>query len=107
MVVSYDLLHELESVLLRDNFRRKLAISDVIEYVIWLRENAEFVPTPGVVVEISPDPDDDYLIGLALSSEARFLVTGNTAHFQPGTGLGAVVFVTPREFVALLQGVGR
>lgn len=40
MIVYYDLLHELETVLLRDWFRRKLTVSDVLEYVLWLRERA-------------------------------------------------------------------
>jgi predicted nucleic acid-binding protein len=43
MLVSYDLLYELEAVLLRPRFRRKLTVSDVIEYVSWLRESALFV----------------------------------------------------------------
>jgi hypothetical protein len=40
MVVSYDLLYELEAVLLRKKFREKLSISDVLEYVRYIADNA-------------------------------------------------------------------
>jgi predicted nucleic acid-binding protein len=44
MIVSYDLLLELETVLLRDKFRKKLAVADVLSYVEFLRERATVVP---------------------------------------------------------------
>ncbi len=107
MAVSYDLLYELEAVLMRPRFRRKLAFSDVIEYVIWLRENAELVPTPDVELGgVTPDPDDDHLVGLALAAGARYLVSGNIAHLPPGSGFGYVSFVTPRQFVDVLREAG-
>lgn len=34
MIVSYALLYELEAVLMRPWFRRKLAFSDIVEYVL-------------------------------------------------------------------------
>ena len=37
MLVSYELLYELEAVLLRPKFRSKLTVSDVLTYVRWLR----------------------------------------------------------------------
>ncbi len=46
MVVSYDLLYELEAVLLRDKFRRRLAVSDVLEYVLWIRERSTLARAP-------------------------------------------------------------
>jgi predicted nucleic acid-binding protein len=69
MIVFYDLLYELEAVLLRPYFRRKLAFSDVVEYVIWLRESAMFVADPPPLedwlVDKLEDPDDAYLMALA------------------------------------------
>ena len=67
MVVSYDLLYELEAVLLRPYFLRKLTVSDVLEYVLWIREGSVLAKAPeDAVVEGSPDPDDDYLLALAM-----------------------------------------
>lgn len=71
--------------------------------MIWPRENALFVPTPTVEVEgATPDPDDDYLVGLALSFRATFVVSGNTSHFPLGSGVRGVEFVSPRGFVDFL-----
>jgi putative PIN family toxin of toxin-antitoxin system len=75
MLVSYDLLYELEAVLMRPWFRRKLTYSDVLEYVLWIREQAAFVPEAWVEAEISPDPDDDYLVALAIAPGANYLVS--------------------------------
>ena len=74
MIVSYELLHELETVLLRDWFRRKLTVSDVLEYVLWLREGATLAVNPArTTVEegVSSDPDDDYLYALSLENLQR------------------------------------
>jgi putative PIN family toxin of toxin-antitoxin system len=100
MVVSYDLLYELESVLLRPKFRRKLAYSDVLEYVMWIREGSEFEQRALAEVEISPDPDDDYLLALAFAPGADFLVTQDGPHLlNLPPGLGPFRIVHPREFV--------
>ena len=40
MVVFYNLLLELETVLLRDKFRKMLTVADVLSYVEYLREHA-------------------------------------------------------------------
>lgn len=40
LIVSYRLLYELEIVLLRPYFRRKLAYEEVLEYVLWIHEKA-------------------------------------------------------------------
>lgn len=84
MIVSYDVLYELEAVLMRPWFRRKLAYADVIEYVMWIRERATFVPDApplegleGWYLEPRPDPDDVYLVALAKEHRADYLVTGD------------------------------
>ena len=47
MLVSYELLYGLESVLLRDRFPAKLTVSDVLEYVLWIQGRATaVVPDP-------------------------------------------------------------
>ncbi len=81
MIVSYDLLLELETVLLRDKFRKRLTVSDVLEYVTFLREHATIVPTrrveryPGEPAV--PDPDDEYLVHLAEDAQADRIVSGD------------------------------
>jgi putative PIN family toxin of toxin-antitoxin system len=104
MIVSYELLHELETVLLRDWFRRKLTVSDVLEYVLWLREGATLAVNPArTTVEegVSSDPDDDYLYALSLESAAD-LVSGDPHLLELGKS-GPVRVFSPREFIEELE----
>jgi predicted nucleic acid-binding protein len=107
MLISYDLLYELEAVLLRPWFRRKLTYSDVLEYVLWIREGATLVAeeTPGVTVEGSPDPGDDYLFSLAFI-EQSYLVSGDP-HISETEALGPFQILTPRRFWDDVLGTSR
>ena len=110
MIVSYDLLYELEAVLMRPRFRRKLAFSDVVEYVMWIRERATFVPeVPPLedwLVEPLPDADDVYLVALAKERRADYLVTGDRG-LRAAAGwftsaepdLRSLAVLSPRDFV--------
>jgi len=106
MIVSYELLHELETVLLRDWFRRKLTVSDVLEYILWLRERATLAEIPATltVEEVSPDPDDNYLYALGLGVAAD-LVSGDPHLLGLGKS-GPVRVFSPREFIEELELTG-
>ncbi|CAN5544104.1 MAG: putative toxin-antitoxin system toxin component, PIN family [Actinomycetota bacterium] len=95
MVVSTDLLYELETVLLRDWFRRKLIVSEVLRYVMLLSDRATVLPQPeGSSIESIPDPDDHYLAHLAEAASVDHLVSGD----------GDLPAATsPRAFVELLK----
>jgi predicted nucleic acid-binding protein len=74
LVVSPRLLHELQSVLAREKFRRYFTYEEATEYVSWLHHEAEVVrdPAEGVVRgAVEADPDDEYLVGLAGTLHAR------------------------------------
>lgn len=79
LIVSEELLGELERVLLRPKFRGYTALEETAEYVNLLRRKAILEPEPPVQPEsFTPDPKDDYLVALARSSGASFLVSGDT-----------------------------
>ncbi len=101
MVVSYDLLYELEAVLLRDKFRRKLTVGDVLEYVLWIREGATLVEA-GSITPVGPDPDDDYLVNLASESQADYLVSGDP-DLQDLVMGDLPPVLTPRQFLEALE----
>jgi uncharacterized protein len=114
MLVSYDLLYELEAVLLRPKFRNKLTVSDVLTYVRWLREAAMFVndapPLEEWLLARFSDPDDAYLMALAREYRADYLVTGDrdllgmSDLFASDTlDLPGLAVLTPRDF---LQHIG-
>ena len=67
LVASPRQLHELQTVLAREKFRRYLTYEDATEYVSWLHHGAEVVRDPGENVvrgAVEADPDDEYLVGL-------------------------------------------
>jgi uncharacterized protein len=110
MVVSYDLLYELEAVLMRSWFRRRLVFSDVVEYVMWIRERATFVPDAppleGWLVAQFSDPDDAYLMALAKDHRADYLVTGDRGLLRMAgllasstLDLPSLAVLSPQDFV--------
>ena len=52
--------------------------------------------------QVLADPDDEPLMQLAEESEAKLIVTHNTAHLQPATQRSIRV-LPPREFLAILR----
>ena len=98
--MSETLLTELDSVIARPKFRRWLAESDGLEFVARLAQYATVVDDTTAPVRLSPDPDDDYLIALAQTAGADYLVSGDrhlTELVDPSPPI-----LTPREFLDTL-----
>jgi putative PIN family toxin of toxin-antitoxin system len=78
LVVSPQLLAELEDVLLRDKFRRYVDVETVEVFLEALRREATVAPDPTEPPPFrSADPKDDYLIALAYSEKA-ILISGDS-----------------------------
>jgi uncharacterized protein len=88
-------------VLARPKFRRWVNVDAADEFVRGIQESALTIDDPPAPSGLSPDPDDDYLIALARSAEADYLVSGD-GHL---TGLSAAEapVLTPREFLEHLS----
>jgi uncharacterized protein len=101
LVVSEALLGELGRVLLRSKFRRYLTENEVLSYVDRFRRLAIAVPDPEAAPGLTPDPEDDYLVALARSSGAHFLISGDP-HL---TGLEdpRPRVLTPRAFLGFVS----
>lgn len=97
LVVSPELLAELDGVLRRDRFRRWLELHRAVEFVAELERLAELADDPGQILPVSPDPEDDYLVALARSTRADALVSGDTdlTHLD----LDDLRVLTPRQLV--------
>ena len=50
-----------------------------------------------------PDPDDDFLLELAVGCSADFLITHNLRDLAPAAEFGIRV-VTPGEFLRIMEG---
>jgi putative PIN family toxin of toxin-antitoxin system len=71
------LIDELDRTLRRDRFRPHVALEDVDDLIDELRRHAEPANDPERAAPVSRDPDDDYLIALALEADADALVSGD------------------------------
>jgi putative PIN family toxin of toxin-antitoxin system len=103
LIVNRRLLFELETV--REKFRRYISFADVLGYVVWLHEHAETGLVPVEFPSYTADPDDDYLVALALSSGADFLVSGDRHLLELGDD-APVRVLTPRRFLEELERSG-
>ena len=101
LITSPLLLAELESVLLREKFRRYLSEDEARAFVDVIRRQGLYSPDPtGVAPRVTEDPNDDYLVNLAQVVQADYLVSGDP-HLTRLRGLLPVL--TPREFRELLD----
>lgn len=105
MIVSEELLGELERVLLRPKFRRYTTPEEVAEYIELLRRAAVLKSGPAVSRSFTSDLKDDYLVALARSSGARFLVAGDPHLTQLSDPEPPVL--TPRMFLEMLDATDR
>jgi putative PIN family toxin of toxin-antitoxin system len=78
LIISPQLLDELEAVLRRQKFRRYVDLDGVSAYLDLLRRDAQLAADPETPPPIRcMDPEDDYLIALAHSRSAA-LVSGDS-----------------------------
>lgn len=89
---------ELREVLLRPKFRQYGSIARAEAYCAAIDSLVYAVPDPAVIAPVvKGDPDDDYLIALALGRQAAALVTGDRAVLA--TQVADLRIVTPRAFL--------
>ena len=101
LVISPQLLTELDDVLHREKFRRYATEDEVDAYLDVLRRESILVEDPDPAPEpIGDDPEDEYLIALARAARVDALVSGDP-HL---TRLRErIPVLTPREFLNTLE----
>ncbi|MDP9418591.1 MAG: putative toxin-antitoxin system toxin component, PIN family [Actinomycetota bacterium] len=83
---SDKLIAELGDVLRRDRFRRYLSLDEVEEYVTQIGGLCRPADDPDEVPAFLRDPDDDYLVALAVASGVDAIVSGDL-DLREATGL--------------------
>jgi uncharacterized protein len=58
---------------------------------------------PGERLDVSPDPDDNVIISVAVAGNAQLLVSGDEQHVIALKKVGSVRIVTAAQAVALLK----
>ncbi|HEY5141951.1 MAG TPA: putative toxin-antitoxin system toxin component, PIN family [Solirubrobacteraceae bacterium] len=99
LVASPALIGELRDVLARPRLRRWVSEATATEFIDGLAQDALMIDDPPPLARLSPDPDDDYLIALARSAEADYLVSGDRHLLDLADQLPPVL--TPRAFIDL------
>lgn len=77
LLVSRKLLAELARVLARPKFRRYTTEREAQAFVTFLERFATLCEDVERPARLSPDPGDDYLLALASSHSANFLISGD------------------------------
>lgn len=100
-IVCPQLLDELSGVLHRPKIAERVDSELADDFVQWLGRIAIGVPDPMMVRPISPDPDDDYLIALALIGRADVIISGD-AHLL-GLTASSPRTLSPAAFAELVD----
>jgi uncharacterized protein len=98
--LAYDLrlLSEYRDVLLRPAFN--FTLKEVDSFLAQVEEEGLLVSGKPLKVHL-PDPDDEPFLELALSANARAIVTGNRRHF-PRERCAGMEILSPSEFLDIL-----
>jgi putative PIN family toxin of toxin-antitoxin system len=101
LIVSELLIAELDRALAHPKIRKRIPSEKATAYLSWVRGHGALADDPVEPPPMrSPDPDDDYLLALAVSRRA-FLVTGD----QHLLGISAdLPILTPAQFLLELHG---
>lgn len=95
-VVCPHLLEELVQVLLRPKFRPYASLIEVSAFLKIIADRAEHWPDPDDVPALCRDPNDDYLLALAVQAGAAHLVSGDADLLSLRAAGPAIM--SPKEF---------
>lgn len=73
------LLTEIAEVARRDKFQKYITPGEIALFLDVIRLRLTLI-TPTTIVTDSPDPDDNYLLALAIDAQADYLITGDKKH---------------------------
>ncbi|NBA84329.1 putative toxin-antitoxin system toxin component, PIN family [Emticicia sp. CRIBPO] len=92
------LLEEIREVGYREKFRKYVSLSHVDEYIEVLEYRLTFINSDIQIFD-SIDPDDNYLLELAVSSGSEYLITGDKKHLLNLTPFRGIRIVRLQEFL--------
>lgn len=80
----------------------KLSKADVLELIETMEAFAEAVEIVNKDRPLSPDPNDDMILDVAINGHADALVTNNTKHFTAAGKRFGIAVVTPAGLLRML-----
>jgi putative PIN family toxin of toxin-antitoxin system len=101
IIYSEKLLNEFIEVTQRDKFRKFFSLEDLEVILKFLGDFAIFVESIGKKYTLCRDLKDNFLLDLAVTAEADFLVTGDKDLLEIKT-LENVKILSPTDFINLI-----
>ena len=101
LVISPEILIELEDVLYRPKFNYKQSqVRKMISVIV----QASTIIEPDTKVDlVKNDPKDNIIIEAAISGNAKYIVTGDTRHLLPLKKVDNIKIVSVNEFLKKLK----
>jgi len=99
--ISTTLIFEYEEILKRSSLELGLSFPDIDAIIRGICSISNQRQIFYVWRPTSTDPDDDFLIDLAVKAQAEFLVTYNQRNLQPAEKFGIKV-VSPKQFLQFI-----
>jgi putative PIN family toxin of toxin-antitoxin system len=99
LVMSPALLKEIADVLSRPRIRRRLSADDAQLFLADVVAQVMMMPDPVDPPMVCRDPDDDYLVALAMIAGAEVLASGDDDLLAVERAHAGVEVVTPRQLV--------
>lgn len=97
-----NLISEIRGVAYREKFRKYISIAEVDIYIDVLSLRLSFIKTTSIFYA-SPDPDDNYLLALAVDSEAEYLITGDKKDLIRLSPFQKIKIITLQELLDILK----
>ncbi len=104
---SSPMLAELADILGRRKFAEKIAVSQLtLDQIVEGYARLASVVRPTATPRISPDPDDDVVIGTALAAKAELIVTGDKSLLTVNEHQG-VRLVAVAQAIEVAEAIGK
>ena len=97
-----NLLTELAGVAGREKFRQYVTPADAALFLEAIRARL-IVVSPTTVVTDSADPDDTYLLSLAIDAQADYLITGDKKHLLAINSYRGILIIHLQTLLDLLS----
>ena len=102
LLTSASQLAEIEQVLARPQLQKNILPQEAQEIILGLRTEAEHVDTDAVRVTLSPDPDDNRILAIAVAGHADYVVSGDKADMLSLGEVSGIPIITARHAVNIL-----
>jgi putative PIN family toxin of toxin-antitoxin system len=102
LIICDEILSEIRDVLVsRPRLRKWISLDDAKRYVEMLQLHFNFVPNPAVIIPLSRDSDDDYILALAKHERADYVISWDKDLLV--LRLPDFSILTPAEFEIVLK----